>query len=123
MFIHGLANAFGMFGGPGVHQFAAEIASYVSMSPELLAQLIAYGQLLTGLMLMLGLWTRFASIAVLTVLVLGILVTGRYQKFWVRLDGCEYLLALSALSLIIAVHGPGAWCVKIKLPRRDKKKE
>jgi putative oxidoreductase len=125
VFVHGLANSFGMFGGPGVHKFAEDMATYVSTSPELLAQIIAYGQVVLGLLLMLGLFSSIASIVVLTLIVLALLVSGRYQKFYVRDNGCEYLLALAALSMIVAVHGPGALALDIKklkkLLRKEKK--
>jgi putative oxidoreductase len=114
VFVHGLANSFGLFGGPGVHKLAADIATYVSTSPELLAALIAYGQVVFGLALLCGVINRTASLFVLTVVVLAILGGGRYQKFYVRDDGCEYLLAVAALSFIVAVHGPGALCLDLK---------
>jgi len=61
---HGLQAAFGMFGGPGVKGFA-DMLSGLGFKPALFWSYIgAYTELIGGLMLMLGIFTRVATILI-----------------------------------------------------------
>jgi putative oxidoreductase len=112
---HGLANTFGMFGGRGIRAFTANVAEYATTMPTALAWLIAIAQLAIGAMLLVGSFARMAAWLALLVVAGSMWFLGRYQSLLLP-GGCEYHLALAAMSLCTALAGPGmlAWNVQIK---------
>lgn len=106
--VHGLANAFGLFGGPGHEKLAAAIAARISAAPEVLAWVISIGQLVAGLALVLGVFARSAALLMLLLVVASAVALTKYDQFFVRDDGLEYPLALAALCLAVAAQGAGA---------------
>ncbi len=121
--VHGIANSFGVWGGPGVEQVANDVANQLASDPATLVTAVAYVQLLLGLLLVFGPLARIAAMAVLALLVLHILGSARWQAFFVRDNGIEFLLACAALCVVVAAHGPGAFCARIRLRSKGKKKE
>lgn len=112
---HGLGNAFGMFGGPGMGRFSAHVADHASYMPAAVAWLIALAQIVIGTMLLVGSFARAAAWAALVLAVGSIWFLGLHQSL-LGPGGCEFYLALAAMSLCIALAGPGklAWNVQIK---------
>jgi putative oxidoreductase len=111
--VHGLANTFGLFGGPGIERFAADMEARMSVGAGLTSTVVAFGELFAGLSLVLGPFARISATLVL-VLVCGVcFVSARYTTFWVKDNGIEYLLALAALSVVVMAHGPGAFCLDL----------
>ena len=106
--VHGLANAFGLFGGPGHQAMATAIGQRISMAPETLAWVISIGQLVAGLALVLGVFARSAALLMLLLVVASAVALTKYDQFFVRHDGLEYPLALAALCLAVAAQGAGA---------------
>ncbi|MFD3926932.1 DoxX family protein [Streptomyces sp. NPDC058614] len=60
-----------------------------------------------GTLLLLGLLTPLASAAVISVMLVAGLLAHRRNGFFVFKDGYEYVLTLAAVSLALAVLGPG----------------
>jgi len=117
--MHGLANTFGLFGGPGLEEFATQMEAKVSIAPGLTTYVVAIGELLAGISLVLGPFARISAAVLMLFVVLGCFVTARYTTFFIGNNGFEYLLALFALTLVVCVHGPGQ--LILKLPKRKKK--
>lgn len=113
-FVHGLANTFGVFGGPGVDHAASELAVHLPVAPVVIAWVVALVQLVAGLSLLLGPGARWSALALLALLAFHLLLGERYEAFFVRDDGCEFLLAQMALCSVVAAHGPGALYIKIQ---------
>lgn len=111
--VHGLANAFGLFGGPGHEAIAAAIGQRISMAPEVLAWVISIGQLVAGLALVLGVLARPAALLMLALVVVNAVALSRYEAFFVDDNGLEYPLALAALCLAVAAQGAGALRVQL----------
>lgn len=105
---HGLANTFGLFGGPGHAKLAQDMAARIGVAPEVLAWVVSIGQLVAGAMLVLGVLARPAALAMLVLVVASAVASVRYEAFFVRDNGLEYPLALAALCLAVAAQGPGA---------------
>ncbi len=55
LLMHGLANTFGLFGGPGLASFADEIEARMSIGADLAAYIVAFGQLTKN---RVSRWTR-----------------------------------------------------------------
>lgn len=106
--VHGVANVFGIFGRPGLGGLASDVADHVSVAPGLIAYLVAIGQFVCGVSLLLGPFARLSALVLLVLIVGHLLASARYEAFFVSRGGCEYLLALTAMCGIVAAYGPGA---------------
>jgi putative oxidoreductase len=80
--------------------------------PPFLSYLIAAIETLSGLALLLGLFTEIAS-ALIVIVMIGAIVTVKGAKGFVGGYEFDLLILLAALSLIFT--GPGTWSIK---PRR-----
>jgi putative oxidoreductase len=116
---HGLANSFGWFGGPGIHELSRDFARHVSMAPDLIAWIVSLGQIVGGLLLLLGLGVRWIGLLLLVFFAAQMLVAGNYRAFFVERGGCEYLLALMAMAGIVATHGAGLWVVQLSKQHKE----
>jgi len=113
--VHGLADTFGLFDGPGITLFIDRIAALTSAAPTLVAWAVALGQLIGGILLLLGAQTRL--VALLALLIAGgeLWLSGRYTAFFVENRGCEYLLCLCAMAILLMCTGPGKWALQVKV--------
>lgn len=110
---HGLQNAFGWWGGPGLQGFTETLKEAGYQNADLLTYLTAGGQLASGVLLVLGLFTPVAAAVALAFLVNSVLATFTSQ----RADGglvvfgsvAEYLLILLAAATTIILAGPGRY--------------
>ncbi len=105
LFVYGLDGVAGAFAGMGVP--LAEIAGPA----------VAFVEFLGGLALILGLFTRFAGLAVAAVMLGAMLLVHLPQGFFAP-GGVEFVLTLFAGALAVALTGPGAYSVDAVLARR-----
>ena len=120
---HGLHKLSGLFAGPGVGEGGLDwtAATYAGMglSPPLpLAVAAALTQLIGGLCLAFGVFSRWAAAAVLVYIAIGIWVEHAQWGFflnWVqapgRGHGIEYSIVLAAALACVIGAGPGDWSV------------
>lgn len=120
--MHGLANTFGLFGGPGLQSFVTSMSGKVGVAPELTAYVVAIGQLVGGVCLLFGPMARFTAGIMLAFVLADIAFAGRWQAFFVENGGIEYPLLLAIPCLIVATHGVGLFAVEIKAKKDGKKK-
>lgn len=120
--MHGLANTFGLFGGPGLTQFVTAMSGRVAIAPEITAYVVAIGQLVGGLCLLLGPFARLAAGIMLAFVVAGVVVGARYQAFFDTQGGIEYALLLAVPCYVVAAHGVGLFAIEIKAKKPPKKK-
>jgi putative oxidoreductase len=104
MMAHGSQKVFGAFGGPGLSGTAGFMGSMGV--PTILAYASAFTEFIGGIALILGFMTRFFAIAMLIDLLVAMLLVHLPKGFFAP-AGIEMTLALSAMSLAIAVLGPG----------------
>ncbi|GAA1763921.1 DoxX family protein [Streptomonospora arabica] len=79
--------------------------------PELSGAFLAYGELIGGALLLLGVATR-AGAAALTVIMVGAWVfVHSGNGLMLDAGGFEYVMVLAAVSLLILAHGPGRFSV------------
>lgn len=107
-FIFGLAGVSGAFAGLGVPL------------PDLLGPAVAMGELVGGLALMFGMFTRFAAGGLATVM-LGAIVFVHLPAGFFAPDGIEFVLTLFAAAVAIALTGPGPLSIDAALERRKKR--
>jgi Predicted membrane protein len=121
---HGANILFGAWAGPGIGpgglQITAQQYAAMGLHPEfLLAVLAGVTQLVGGLLLGLGLLTRFASAALLIYIGVGVWKEHLQWGFflnWLHTDprqglGIEYSVTLAGALICLAFIGGGAWSI------------
>ena len=103
---HGSRKAFGAFGGAGLAAWTESVAQLGARPARLFAWLAAYGQVLGGVALALGLATPLAA-AVLALTMLAAARKSAVHGFWTSEHGIEYPFVLLAAFVALGVAGPG----------------
>jgi putative oxidoreductase len=105
---HGWAKR---FSGGGLEGTAGWFDS-IGMKPgRLHAQLASGTEMLTGVMLALGLLTPFAAAGMIGVMVVAGWAVHRGNGFFIVGNGWEYTLIVGLMALVIAGLGPGRWSI------------
>ena len=113
---HGCQKLFGWFGGLGLARFTP-IFEGLGYKPGLFwVIVVALTEALGGLLLMLGLFTRPAALAVFIFMLNAIWVTSAKGFFW-NAGGFEYSLLLLLVALYFLIRGGGACSLDRKLGR------
>ena len=107
IFLMGMENVAGMFG----EQFGFP-------APVFFAWLTAVAELLAGVMLVLGVWTKMAAL-VLTVVMLVALFVVHIKNDWDQ--GTQYVLAIIAALMPLLTVGGGKFCLTGDCSCSDKK--
>lgn len=68
----GLSKAFGFFDGPGIENFVGYLRSLEIMFPLEMAYVVAWLELICGLLLVLGVLSRMASIPIIVIMTYAI---------------------------------------------------
>jgi putative oxidoreductase len=104
---HGAQKLFGWFGGYGLKGTAGFFDQSLGMHPGLLwATLAGSGEFFGGLLVLIGLATRFASLT--TAIVMAVAVWTMHAGGFFAPNGIELPLALLTASLALLVSGGGA---------------
>lgn len=116
LFAHGAQKLFGWFGGYGLHATAGFFDHTLGMHPGLLWAILAGGgEFFGGLLVFLGLGTRYAAIT--TGIVMAVAVwTIRGGGFFAP-NGFELPLAFFLMSVALIVSGGGALSIDAGLSR------
>jgi len=114
---HGLQKLFGWFGGRGL-QANTELFNKLGYSPGWLwGNIVVATEVVGAILLIIGLWTRPAAIAVAIFAFNAILFTqGRGGFFWSN-GGSEYSILLFVCALYVLIRGAGNYSVDKALGR------
>ena len=114
-FAHGAQKLFGWWGGYGFQATAGFFNDKLGMHPGALwAGLAGGGEFFGGILLILGLLTRIASINIVVIMSVAIWTSHR-GEFFLEKDGMEYALTLLAAALVLLETGGGALSVDSKI--------
>jgi putative oxidoreductase len=105
---HSMQKLFGAFGGMG---FAGNAALFdrIGFAPGIFwGTLVGCTELIGGILLVLGLFTRFAAAAVVIFMIVGVKFTSAKGFFWTQ-GGSEYALLIGFCALFFLIRGGGVW--------------
>ena len=106
---HGAQKLFGSFGGPRISGFAKmleQLGVKPAMPMALLAGLAEFGG---GILVMLGLLTPVAALALIGVMIVAVLTVHLKNGFFNTNGGYEFNLALAGMALTLLIAGAGAY--------------
>jgi putative oxidoreductase len=107
---HGMQKLFGAFGGMGFSGNAA-LFERLGYQPGIFwGTLVACTEFIGGILLVLGLFTRFAAAAVLIFMIVAVKFTSAKGFFWAQ-GGSEYALLIGFCALFFLCRGGGPWSV------------
>ncbi|ATO27944.1 oxidoreductase [Bacillus atrophaeus] len=108
---HGAQKLFGWFGGHGLKGTGGWFES-IGMKPGVTVALLAgLSEFFGGTMFALGLLTPLAGIIIAGTMVMAIVKVHGANGLWVTNNGYEYNLTLLAVTIGIALTGPGQYAV------------
>jgi putative oxidoreductase len=103
---HGCQKLFGMFGGMGFVR-NAELFDKLGYSPGAFwGTLVGCTELIGGILLVIGLFTRFAAAAVVIFMIAAIHFSSAKGFFWTA-GGMEYPILIGACALFFLIRGGG----------------
>lgn len=115
---HGMQKLFGAFGGMGYTANAA-LFERLGYSPGAFwGTLVGCTEFIGGILLVLGLFTRFAAAAVLIFMLTAIKFTSAKGFFW-SAGGMEYPILIGVCALYFLIRGSGPWSVDHKILGRE----
>ena len=110
---------FGAFGGPGFDTYLNNTPVPLGLTPpELWLTLAAFGQLVGGIMVLLGLLTRVGAFIIGAIMFVAIYGIHWKYGFFLRdngIDGIEYALALFCMCVALMIEGGGRGSVDATL--------
>ncbi|MBO0962436.1 DoxX family protein [Neobacillus sp. MM2021_6] len=108
---HGAQKLFGWFGGYGLKGTGGWFDS-IGIKPGVTMALFAgLAELIGGVLFTLGLLTPLAGIMIAGTMVMAIVKVHGANGIWSTSNGYEYNLTLLAVSIGIALSGPGRYAV------------
>lgn len=108
-FAHGAQKLFKWFDGQGLD-------GLIAAHGHLLAYLVAIGECLGGIGIIIGLLARFSAAADIVIMIGAIAMVHGKAGFFMSAGGYEYNLALIGLLLPIVLIGPGRYSIGRFLP-------
>lgn len=108
---HGAQKLFGWFGGYGLEGTAGWMES-IGLAPGLLMASLAGGaEFFAGLLLILGLLTRPAALALAVTMIVAIMTVHLPNGLFLTNNGYEFSLALLVISVGLVFRGAGSLSV------------
>ncbi|WP_458411895.1 DoxX family protein [Schinkia sp. CFF1] len=108
---HGAQKLFGWFGGYGIKGTGGWFES-IGMKPgATMALLAGLAELIGGILFALGLLTSLAGIIIAGTMVIAIAKVHGANGLWATSNGYEYNLTVLAVTIGVALTGPGQYAL------------
>jgi len=117
LFVAGAGKVLGWFGGFGMTTTLELFKTNMHLS-AFWAYLSSYTEFIGGFLIMIGLLTRFASIALLINMLVATLLVG-FKNFF--LGGAAYPCLLFVICLVLILTGPMAYSIDSVLSNKNEK--
>ena len=113
---HGCQKLFGMFGGMGLNANAA-LFQRLGYSPGMFwGTLVGCTEVIAGTLLVLGLFTRPASLSIVIFMIFSIHFTSAKGFFW-SAGGMEYSILILLVALVFMIRGGGEYSLDKSMPK------
>jgi putative oxidoreductase len=114
---HGMQKLFGAFGGGGLSG-TAQLFERIGYSPGIFwGTLVGLTEFVGGILLVIGLFTRAAALAVTIFMLNAVYFTSKTGGFFWTNRGSEFSILILAAAVFFLIRGGGAWSVDEKLGR------
>jgi putative oxidoreductase len=111
---HGCQKLFGLFGGMGFTKFV-ELFDKLGYKPGIFwLTVVALTEFVGGILLVFGLFTRFAAAAVVIFMINAVIFTSAKGFFWTA-GGMEYSILIGTVALVFLIKGGGECSVDSKM--------
>ncbi len=87
--------------------------------PALMAFLVSYGELVGGILLILGLFTYWVSLMDIVIALVALFFVHITKGFSVASGGYEFIMLILAGSISLFITGPGKYSLDAKLGKAD----
>jgi putative oxidoreductase len=115
---HGAQKLFGWWGGYGLQATAQYFENNLGLKPGLLhASLAGGGEFFGGILILLGLATRFA--AAQAAIIMGVAIWTAHRSAFFLPAGMEYALTLLLIAVSLLLSGGGALSIDARLAKRQ----
>lgn len=101
-FVHGAQKVLGWFGGSGLEKWIGFMNS-VNI-PKPLAYIAAYAEMIFGITLVLGIYTKISALTAFIFMLFAIYLVHWDKGFFVNKGGYEYSLVLAIASLSVYLY-------------------
>ncbi len=108
---HGAQKLFGWFGGYGLKGTGGWMDSIGIKPGVTMALLAGLAELFGGILFAIGFLTPLAGIVIAATMIIGIVKVHGPNGLWSTQNGYEYNLTLLAVSIGIALIGPGQYAI------------
>lgn len=113
---HGSQKMLGMFGGMGINGNAA-LFDRLGYHPGMFwGTLVGCTELFGGALLVIGLFTRPAALAVMIFMIFSIQFTSAKGFYWTQ-GGMEYSILILLAAIVFAIRGGGEYSVDGKMAK------
>ena len=114
---HGMQKLFGAFGGMGLSG-NAQLFDRLGYHPGMFwGTLVGCVELFGGILLVIGLFTRCAALAVVIFMLNAVFVTSKTGGFFWTNRGSEYSILILFVALYFLIRGAGLYSLDAKLGR------
>jgi putative oxidoreductase len=114
---HGLQKLFGAFGGMGLEKNAA-LFDKIGYAPGIFwGTLVGCTELIAGILLVIGLFTRPAALAVVIFMLNGVYFLSNTGGFFWTKVGSEFAILILVVALFLLIRGAGPWSVDRRIGR------
>jgi putative oxidoreductase len=113
---HGCQKLFGWFGGAGFARFS-QIFEGIGYKPGAFwVAVVALTELVGGLMLIFGFFTRFAALAVVIFMINAVWFTSAKGFFWTA-GGSEFSILILFVALVFMIRGGGDYSIDQRMSK------
>lgn len=109
--LHGLQAAFGLLGGPGINGFSGMLTGLGFKPAMLWAYIGAYTELLGGLFLLLGIFSRISASLIIIFMIVAAWKVHWVKGFFIQSGGFEYNFVIICTCIALVLLGPGKFSV------------
>lgn len=116
--MHGMQKLFGAFSGPGIEGTQGFMASLGVVLPGFMGIVVASVEFFGGLLVLLGLFTRYASLLVAIDMFFAFLLFHMKNGFFLP-AGFEFVFTLFLVAIALILTGAGKWSLEKALFRKE----